>query len=73
MLRDDVIETITTGWASLLVFAPEKDDPLQFHVDYSRLSEVTIRDSYPPPRMDQCIDSVGEITVFLTLEARPAY
>ena len=32
-----------------------------------------IKDSYPLPRMDECIDSLGEATIFTTLDAYSGY
>ena len=48
----------STDWAALVVFAPKKDGTLQFCVDYRRLNALTVRDTYPIPRMDECIDSL---------------
>ncbi|CDF38306.1 unnamed protein product [Chondrus crispus] len=35
---------------------------MQFCVDYRKLNAVTVRDSYPLPRMGECIDSLGDAT-----------
>ena len=32
-----------------------------------------MRDSYPLPRMDECIDSLGDATVFTTLDCNSGY
>ena len=34
---------------------------------------MTVKDSYPLPRMDECIDSLGEAKVFSTLDAYSGY
>ena len=41
-----------------IVFAPKNDRSLRFCVDYKRLDEVTIKDLYPFPCMDQCLVSL---------------
>ena len=73
MLKQGVIELSTSEWAAPVVFAPKKDGSLRFCIDYRRLNALTIRDSYPIPRMDECIDSLGDATVFSTLDANAGY
>jgi len=46
------------------VIVPKKDGAVRFCVDYRLLKVVTKKDSYPPRRMDECIDSLGEATIF---------
>eukprot|EP00171_Calliarthron_tuberculosum_P023710 IDg23710t1 len=53
--------------------APKKDGSLRFCIDYRRLNAVTKRDSYPLPRMDDCIDSLGTANIFTTLDANWGY
>ena len=73
MLAKGVIEPATTDWASPIVFVPKPDGSLRFCVDYRRLNALTIRDSYPIPRMDECIDSLGEAVIFSTLDCNSGY
>ena len=54
-------------------FVPKKDGKLRFCVDYRRLNTMTVKDSYPLPRMDECIDSLGDASVFTTLDAYSGY
>ena len=73
MLSAQVIEPSSSEWASPVVFVPKKDGTLRFCVDYRRLNAVTKRDAYPLPRMDECIDSLGEATIFSTLDCNSGY
>lgn len=41
--------------------------------DYCKLNAVTIRNTYPPPQMDEFIGSLGYMVVILTLGAIGGY
>jgi hypothetical protein len=42
-------------------------------VDYRKLNAITVRDSYLLPRMDECIDSLGDAKIFTTLDCNSGY
>jgi Reverse transcriptase (RNA-dependent DNA polymerase) len=68
-----VIEPATSEWASPVVLVPKPDGSMRFCIDYRRLNTVTVRYSYPLPRMDECIDSLGDARVFCTLDCNSGY
>jgi len=72
-LAADVIEPTSSEWGFPVVLIPKKDGTLRFCVDYRMLNAVSKRDSYPLPRMDECIDSLGEAKVFSTLDCNAGY
>jgi transposase InsO family protein len=73
MLDAGVIERATSEWASPIVLVAKPDGSTRFCVDYRRLNAITVRDSYPLPRMDDCIDSLGDARVFSTLDCNSGY
>ena len=68
-----VIEPAQSEWASPVVLVLKKDGTIRFCVDFRRLNAATIADTYPLPRMEDCIDSLGDATVFSTLDALWGY
>jgi hypothetical protein len=55
------------------VLVPKPDGSLRFCVYYRRLNAITVPDTYKLPRMDECIDSLGEAVVFTTLDCNSGY
>ena len=72
-LKAGVIEPTISEWASPVLFVPKKDGTLRFCIDYRKLNGMSTRDSYPIPRMDECINSLGDARIFSTLDAYSGY
>lgn len=52
MLDVGVINPSKSPWASPIVIVRKSDGSIRFCVDYRKVNEVTINDSYPLPRID---------------------
>jgi Reverse transcriptase (RNA-dependent DNA polymerase) len=73
MLAQQVIEPATCEWASPIRLVPKPDETLRVCVDYWILNIITVPDTYPLPRMDECIDSLGDAVVFTNLDCNSGY
>ena len=73
MLRQGIVEPSASPWSSNIVIVAKKDGSLRFCVDYRGLNKVTRKDSYPLPRISDCLDALGSATYFSTFDLRSGY
>ena len=59
MLDNKIIEKAHSEWASPCLLVPKPDKSYRFVTDFRKLNKQTKTDSYPLPRLDDCIDRVG--------------
>jgi len=68
-----VIETSTGEWASPVNTMRTHDGFVRFCIEYRNLNLMPVRDAFPIPRMDECIDSVGDARMFSALDCNAGY
>lgn len=56
MLENGIAEPSSSSWASPCILVPKQDRTPRFCTDFRRVNSVTKSDSFPLPRMDDCID-----------------
>ena len=59
MLDNDIIEPSQSSWSSPIVMVPKPDGSQRFCIDYRKVNAVSKTDSFPIPRLEDCIDRVG--------------
>ena len=72
-LEHGVIEPSESPWAAALVPAFKKGGGIRWAVDYRRLNEMSVMDSYPLPNISENLDKLSGSKVFTALDAASAY
>ena len=73
MLQQDLIQHSTSPWSFPVVIIKKKNGKLRFCVNYKPLNDVTKKDNYPLPRIDEILDSLNGAQWFTTLDLASGY
>lgn len=73
MLNKNIISESKSPWCSPILLVKKKPDDdgkceFRFCIDFRKLNEATIKDSYPLPRIDETADALGGSRYFSTLD-----
>jgi hypothetical protein len=56
-----------------MIFVPKKDVTQRLCMDYRALNEVTVKNKYPLPRIDDLFDQLRGMSVFSKIDLRSGY
>ena len=73
MLGQNLIRPSDSPWASPIVLVTKKDGTTRFCVDYGKLNDVTCKDAFPLPRIDESLDTLARAKYFCTLDLASGY
>lgn len=73
MLEKGVITESDSPWAAPIVLVSKKDGSLRFCVDYRRLNDITKKDSYPLPNIEDTFDALAGANYFCALDLASGY
>ena len=68
MLEGGQIRRSKSPWRAPIVLVRKKDGTLRFCIDFHTLNNVTVKDAYPLPRIDECLDALNGSKYFSTLD-----
>ncbi|KAF9758249.1 Retrovirus-related Pol polyprotein from transposon [Nosema granulosis] len=72
-IEEGIVRESTSPWRSPIVLVKKKNGEYRLCVDYRRLNEVTVRDTYPMPRVDDILDEMHGAKYFTKLDALSGY
>jgi hypothetical protein len=73
LLKNGLIQPGSGAWASPVVMVRKKDGTLRFCVDYRRLNQITKKDVYPLPRIDDILDAMNGAKYFSSFDFLSGY
>ncbi|CAF1076070.1 unnamed protein product [Didymodactylos carnosus] len=73
LLERRQIEESTSPWSSPVVLVKKKDKTVRFCVDYRRLNEITIKDKFPLPKIEEIFDQLSDSMFYPKLDFRSGY
>ena len=73
MLEAKVIRPSVSPWSSPIVVVPKRDGTKRFCVDFRKVNEVTVPNSYPLPQIDEILASLGGAKYFSKMDLKSGY
>jgi hypothetical protein len=67
------IRPSTSPWVALVLFVEKKDGTRRMCIDYRAMNEVTIKNKYPLPRIEDLFDQLRRASVFSKIDLRSGY
>lgn len=73
LVSQGILKESCSLWASPAVIVIKKDETVRFCCDYRRLNQVTHKDAYPLPQVEESLDALGKAQLFSTLDLAAGY
>lgn len=73
LLQHGLAKPSSSPWSSPCLVEKKSDGSPRFITDFRKVNAVTVRDSYPLPRMEDCVDALGTAVFVSKLDLLKGY
>ena len=73
LLALGMIQPSLSPWASEIVMVKKKNSELRFCCDFRPSNEVTVKDAYPLPRIDESLARLGKAKIYTSIDLAWAF
>ena len=73
LLENEFIRPSQSPWGAPILFVTKKDKKLRMCIDYRALNRLTVKNSYPLPRIDDIFDQLKCAKYFSKIDLRSGY
>ena len=73
LIDQGFIKPSSSPWGSPVLFVSKKDGALRLCVDYRALNRLTVKNSYPLPRIDDILDQLSTAKYYTKIDLRSGY
>ena len=73
LLSKGFIRSSTSPWGAPVLFAKKADGTFRLCVDCRKLNQLTVKNKYPLPRIDELFDQLGGSRFFSKIDLRSGY
>ena len=73
LLDKKFVRLSTSPWGAPILFVKKKDGSFRMCIDYRKLNQVTVKNKYPLPRIDDLFDQLRGAKIFSKIDMRLGY
>ena len=73
LLDKGYIRPSVSPWGAPVLFVRKKDGTLRLCIDYRKLNQVTVKNKYPLPRIEDLFDQLQGASKFSKVDLRSGY
>ena len=73
LLSHGLVQPSKSAWGAPVIFVRKKGGEWRMCIDYRALNNVTVRNAYPLPRIEECLDQLKDARFFSKLDMLSGY
>ncbi len=73
LIHQEIIRRSSSPWGAPVLFVSKMDGALRLCVDYRALNRLSVKNSYPLPRIDDIMDQLSTAKYFTKIDLRSGY